>query len=124
MSERKLLGINLSLEERIQLAQLTTQPGWTFLVKIFAEACRAATEEVIKLDPSTDRYNDKVAALQMTARAINKFSTDVLDSVKVHQTKAFQEMSDLENKKTAVAEGTDLRFSGFQMPRPQSPSGE
>ena len=30
MSERKLLGQSLNHEDKISLAQLTTQPGWKF----------------------------------------------------------------------------------------------
>lgn len=120
MAERKILGVSLSIEERIHLAQLATQPGWPILVKILAEACRASTEEVIKLDPQTDRYSERIAALQMTARAINKFSADVLDSVRVHQQTALQEVQ--KSDPVNVAPESDLRFTGFKMPRPQSPT--
>jgi len=122
MSERKLLGQNLNYEERILLAQLTTQPGWKVLVKLMAEACRTATEEVIKLKPTTERYTEQLAGLQTTAHAMNKFSAEVLDSVKLHQRRALQEVN---------GAGTDegvktTRFTGFKppvVPVPQSPSG-
>jgi hypothetical protein len=94
---RKVLGSTLNFDERISLAQLTTQPGWKVLVHVMAEACRRATEEVIKLDPSVERYDQKVIALQTTARAINKFSADVLDSVRVHQQTAVKEAQQREN---------------------------
>ena len=123
MSERKLLGQNLNTEERILLAQLTTQPGWRVLVKLMAEACRAATEEVIKLDPTVERYSEKVQGLQIAARSMNKFSAEVLDSVKLHQRTAIQEANRSQNP--AVEEKKGIRFAGFRPPTvPQSPQGE
>jgi hypothetical protein len=123
MTERKLLGQNLNHEERILLAQLTTQPGWKVLVKLMAEACRAATEDVIKLDPSSPRYAEVVVAMQMNARAMNKFSAEVLDSVKLHQRRALQEANRIENPVVEDSKPNN-RFTGFKMPEvPQSPNG-
>ena len=113
MSERKLLGEKLNTEETILLAQLTTMPGWVILVRLMAEACRDATETVIKLDPQAERYQEKLTALQTTARAMHKFSADVLDSVKVHQRNAVRESNQ-------EAEEVGGRFKGFKMPQ-QSP---
>lgn len=115
--ERKLLGEKLTFEERLSLAQLTNQPGWKILVRIMAEACREATEEVIRLNPTTERYPEVLTGLQTTARAMNKFSSDVLDSVKVQQRRAIEEARARENP-TAVPE-TPKRF---QMPMPKSPT--
>jgi hypothetical protein len=95
--KRKVFGENLILEEQVALAQLTTAPGWKILVKLMAEACREATEKVIKLDPTTERYPEVLAGLQTTARAMNKFSADVLDSVRVHQRKAVMAVQQQEN---------------------------
>jgi hypothetical protein len=121
MAERKLLGQNLNHEDKISLAQLTTQPGWKILVKMMAEACRNATEDVIKLDPTTERYPERVVGLQTTARAMNKFSTEVLDSVKLHQRRALQDAVAIE-----TPEVNTNRFTGFKAPVapvPQSPQG-
>lgn len=111
MAERKLLGQNLNHEERILLAQLTVQPGWKVLVKLIAEACRNATEDVIKLDPTAPRYNEQVIGLQTTARAMNKFSAEVLDSVKLRVSQALkaESQSDEDVKPTT-------RFKGFVAP--------
>jgi membrane carboxypeptidase/penicillin-binding protein len=126
MSERKLLGQNLNYEERILLAQLTTQPGWKVLVKLMAEACRTATEEVIKLKPTTERYTEQLAGLQTTAHAMNKFSAEVLDSVKLHQRRALQEVN-VAGTAGQADEVKTTRFSGFKPPVarvvPQSPEG-
>ncbi len=121
MAERILLGENLTHEERILLAQLTTVPGWTILVRMMAEACRNATEAVIKLDPTTERYQEKLVAMQSMARSINKFSTDVLDSVKVHQRSAVKEAEQEQNPAAQVGKGT--RFQGFKPPTPKLVKG-
>lgn len=122
MAERRLLGEGLTFDERIHLAQLTAQPGWPILVRLMAEACRISTEAVIKLDPATtERYNEVVGALQMTARAMHKFSGEVLDSVKVHSQTAFKEAQVVENPKQA--EKKTGRFDGFKFPpTPESPT--
>lgn len=114
--ERKILGAELSYEERISLAQLTTQPGWKILVRLMAESCRRATEEVIKLNPSVERYPEQLTGLQTKARAMNIFSAEVLDSVKVHQRTAVKEAQERENPTV----GTDP-VNRFRMPMPESP---
>lgn len=114
---RKLLGEGLNFEERISLAQLVNQPGWKILVRLMAESCRRATEEVIKLDPSSDRYDQKLIGMQTTARAMNKFSAEVLDSVKAHQRTAVIEAQRRENPELVVPQKPR-----FQMPI--IPSGE
>lgn len=115
--ERIVFGLNLTLEEQVALAQLTTAPGWKILVKLMAEACRTATEEVIKLNPRVERYPEQLAGLQTTARAMNKFSADVLDSVRVHQRKAFQAVQQQENPQLVVAAP-----KRFQLPIVKSPT--
>ena len=110
---RKVLGENLTFEERLSLAQLVNQPGWKILVRLMAESCRRATEEVIKLDPGTERYDQRLTGLQTTARAMNKFSVEVLDSVKLHQRTAVQEAQQRENP--ALVPEPSKRF---QLPMP------
>lgn len=117
MSEdRKVLGGNLTFEERISLAQLVNQPGWKILVRLMAEACRNATEEVIKLNPTVERYPEQLTGLQTTARAMNKFSAEVLDSVKLHQRTAVHEAQQRETP--TLAPPTPKRF---RMPVAESP---
>lgn len=122
MAERKLLGENLPLEDRIVLAQMTQQPGWQVLVKMMAEACRTATEAVIKLEPGSERYQERLAGLQSTARAMNKFSAELLDSVKVHKRNVVQRVTSEQNP-----EEQPTRFKGFKPPAPEKqspPEGE
>lgn len=111
MSERKLLGDGLTFEERLSLAQLVNQPGWRILVKMMAEACRHATEEVIKLKPTQERYSEVLTGLQTTAHAMNRFSADVLDSVKVQQRSAVQEAQQRENPAVSFEPPQRFRMS-------------
>src|SRR6266403_5374230 len=115
--ERRVFGENLTLEEQVALAQLTTAPGWKILVCLMAEACREATEQVIKLNPRVERYPEQLAGLQTTARAMNMFSADVLDSVRVHQRKAHQVIQQRENPQVAVEQP-----KRFQLPIVKSSS--
>jgi hypothetical protein len=121
MSEegRKIVGANLDYEERIALAQLVHQPGWRILVRLMAEACRNATEEVIRLKPTTPRYSEVLTGLQTTAHAMNKFSAEVLDSVKVHEQKAMRDLKERENPQ--LAHEPVNRFQ-MPMPMPKSPA--
>ena len=118
--ERKILGENLTLEEQVALAQLTTAPGWKILVKLMADACREATETVMKLNPTVERYPEQLIGLQTTARAMHKFSTDVLDSVRVHQRVAVQKVKEQESPQKIV-EGVKNRF---QLPIVKNPLPE
>src|SRR4029077_18459108 len=113
---RKLLGESLTFEERISLAQLVNQPGWKILVRLMAESCRQATEDVIKLDPGTERYEQKLAGLQTKARAMNIFSANVLDSVKLHQRTAVKEAQQREKLEIVVAPPNSC-----QLPEVKSP---
>ncbi len=115
---RKVLGESLTFEERLALAQLVNQPGWKILVRLMAESCRRATEEVIKLDPGTERYDQRLAGLQTMARAMNKFTAEVLDSVKLHQRTAVKEAQQRENP-SLVSPPTPNRF---QLPIVKSPA--
>src|SRR5271154_6828362 len=94
---RTILGEALNYEERIALAQLTTQPGWKILVRLMAESCRRANDAVIRLDPGTERYEQKLTGLQTKARAMNLFTAEVLDSVKVHHDSAIKDAKEREN---------------------------
>lgn len=118
--ERKVFGENLTLEEQVALAQLTTAPGWKILVRLMAEACREATEQVIKLNPTVERYSEQLMGLQTTARAKNQFSADVLDSVRVHQRAAVQVIQAQENPQSVQASVKNR----FQLPIVKSPSLE
>lgn len=117
----KFLGQNLPFDDRILLAQLTQQPGWRVFVKLLAEACRTANEEVIKVDPTIPRYPEVLTGLQTTARAINMFSSDILASMKAHFDVSVKESKEREGDDSEKIIG---RFQGFRMPdtNPKSPA--
>jgi TRAP-type mannitol/chloroaromatic compound transport system substrate-binding protein len=117
---RKLFGRNFTREERIMVASLAQQPGWELLVRMMAEACRTATESVIKLDPTTERYPEVLMGLQTMARAMNKFSADVLESVRTIQVDVHKQLK-AEDKPEEKEGVVSKRFSGFKMPVPVEP---
>lgn len=77
-----LLGEDLTAEEKLYLNALTNHEGFPVLVKLLNEACKKATEEVIKIDPQDNNYERKLAAAQNTARAKNSFCTDVIKTIR------------------------------------------
>jgi hypothetical protein len=109
---RTVLGEALTFEERLSLAQLVNQPGWKVLVRLMGESCRRATEDVIKLKPTVERYLEQLGGLQTTARAMNKFSVEVLDSVKLHQRTAVAEAQQRETPELSIQQKPR-----FQMPK-------
>jgi hypothetical protein len=69
----KIMFENLTPSERMQLAALAQQEEFQALKKLFDLACKAAGDDVMKVDPEDDKYERKVAARQMRARNINEF---------------------------------------------------
>lgn len=76
-----LLSDSLSETQRLSLSSLKQHPGFAVLELMMMEACKRATEEVIKLDPSEEGYERKLKALQSRARDRNEFSLLILMSV-------------------------------------------
>src|SRR6267378_1942225 len=112
MSERILLGDKLDFEERVALAQLTMQPGWSVLLRLIGEACRQSTEECIKISPTNEKYKEIVPNLQLVAHTMSKFAKQIVDSCKaVHQRASTESKA-----KAGVPEepaGPGNRFKGF-----------
>ena len=67
--------------DRLDLVNLTNQPGWRVLNRMMEAACQTANAKVIQCDP-TDR--DRVLTLQMEARATNAFCTLLGKAVQWH----------------------------------------
>jgi len=86
------LGEELTQEEKLYLNSLTMHDGWPILVRILNEACKKATEDVIKIDPQIEGYERKLAAAQNTARAKNQFCTDVLKTISWRITEGINEL--------------------------------
>lgn len=74
------LGAEFTQTERLYLASLAHHDGFPVLQKLMDEACRKATEEVMKVDPKIDRYMEVLAATQSNARAIHEFCEAVRKS--------------------------------------------
>jgi hypothetical protein len=80
-NKHPLLANELTPTEQVSLAALKQYPGFSVLEKLLMEACKRATEDVIKLDPVEEGYERKLKALQSRARERNEFSLLVLGSV-------------------------------------------
>jgi hypothetical protein len=80
--QKEFLGTNLTQTERLYLQSLTHHDGYAVLEKLFNEACRIATEDVMKADPEDPKYDFIVKARQQRARNINEFCGAVLKSIK------------------------------------------
>lgn len=85
MKQQPILMNDLTDIECVSLTSLVMQPGWKVVERLHGEACKRATEAVIKLDPvEEERYEQKLAALQSKARERNEFSGLILGSVQYH----------------------------------------
>lgn len=85
MKQTPLLQYELAPQKRAALASLLQQPGWAVVEELHMDACRRATEDVLKQNPADPGYNDKtVIALQQRARERNEFSLLILGSVEYH----------------------------------------
>jgi hypothetical protein len=67
--------------ERLDLVNLTNQPGWKPLVKMLEAACQVANAKVIQADPTE---KEKVLTLQLEARATNAFCGLLLKAISWH----------------------------------------
>jgi hypothetical protein len=93
MKQSVLLADELTDVERASLASLAQHPGWRVVEKLHTEACKRATEAVIKLDPTEEGYQRKLVALQSKARERNEFSLLILGSVSLHIEAAKQKLT-------------------------------
>lgn len=87
----KMLCYNLTLDEKVYLANLVAHPGFRVLQRMMEEACKNAEAEVIRLNPEEDGYEKKLKARQLTARAMADFCTSLIKSFNVHTTAAVEE---------------------------------
>ena len=72
---------DLTPVERVNLSLLRTHPGYPVLEKLHMAACKRATEDVVKLDPTEEGFERKLKALQQKARERNEFSMLILSSI-------------------------------------------
>jgi hypothetical protein len=93
-----LLSTSLTETQRLNLSAMKQHPGYAVLELMLTEACRRATEDVIKLNPIEEGYERKLKALQSRARDRNEFSLLVLASVDWQS-----QFSEIEQKSKVVA---------------------
>jgi hypothetical protein len=84
MKQKPLLMDELTPLKRAALTSLASQPGWAVIEELHMEACKRATEDVLKADPEETGYDQKVRARQLKARERSEFSLLILSSVQWH----------------------------------------
>lgn len=87
----ELLCKDLNTIEKVTLGNMSLHPGYEVFKQMISEACRNATEAVIKLDPISDNYEKKLVVLQAKARTLNDFSASLLASIEWHTREGIQE---------------------------------
>ena len=78
----------LSFDEKIFLGSLSKHPGFIVLKRLMESACKQATENLVKLNPEDERYNEKLKARQMAARITNDVCASLLKSIIMHSESA------------------------------------
>jgi hypothetical protein len=72
---------DLTMTERVSLAALRQQPGFPVLEKLFMEAIKRVTEEMQKLKPDDERYEQKLKNAHLKLRERTEFSFLILQSI-------------------------------------------
>jgi hypothetical protein len=99
MKQQPLMRDELPPGKRALLAQVTAHPGWAVVEELFMDACKRATDDVMKVDQVEDeRAERKIPLLQLRARERNEFSLLVLQSIQWH-IQAAQVQTDEQNAK-------------------------
>ena len=101
---KPLLAEELTLAEKVMLAQMSLTPGYKILIRLLEAGCQKATEDTIKTDPEDVNYDQILRARQQYSRAVNRFSTLVLKSVEFHVEHgvAEEQQKELEAAETVV----------------------
>lgn len=107
--QKPLLYDELTTPDRVSLANLVLQPGWSILIRMMESACTVSTQKVIKLDPEIADYDRKLAALQQMARSTNAFSARLLSSVDFHTQRGIAEQQEADAKSEL-----DVLLSGLE----------
>jgi hypothetical protein len=106
MAIDEFLCRDLTITEQMALASLAQHPGFEILTKLMDEACIQAREKIVLLDPTEDKFQEKLISLQNMARAVNKFVSTLRKSVLTHINAAIlqQNESEIEEMTNAQAE--------------------
>jgi len=97
MRQEPLLRDGLTPGKRALLAALVTHPGWAVVEEFHFEACKRATEDILKIDPEEPTADQKIKVRQLRARERNEFSLLILNSIQWH----IQAAQGLEQEKEA-----------------------
>jgi hypothetical protein len=100
----KMLLRELTFAEQMALASLSQHRGFEVLMKIFEEACVAANQAPIKLDPLSEKYDEKLKMLTLVARLTNDFCESVRNTVNTHISAAVVEQNRLEQDELIESE--------------------
>jgi hypothetical protein len=84
MKQEPLMMDRLTPGKRAALAGLVQHPGWAVVEELHMDACKRATEDVLKANPEETGYDQLVKARQIKARERNEFSLLILKSVEWH----------------------------------------
>ena len=82
--EIPLLIDGLTLPEKIMLGQTSLTPGFAVLIKLMDAACTDSRMLINDANPEDPDYEQILKARQQYSRAINRFASLVLKSVKYH----------------------------------------
>lgn len=79
-----LLRDELTQIERSLLHQVVLMPGFKVIIKLANAACQRFNDNVIKLNPETQDFKDKVTVRQLEAWTASKYSSDLFKSMEWH----------------------------------------
>jgi len=84
MKQKPLMMDELTPVKRASLASLVAHPGWAVVEELHMDACKRATEDVLKANPEETGYEQILKARQLKARERNEFSLLILGSIQWH----------------------------------------
>lgn len=84
MKQKPLMMDELTPLKRAALTSLAAHPGWAVVEEMHMDACKRATEDVLKIDQVDDGAERRILSLQLRARERSEFSLLILGSIDWH----------------------------------------
>ena len=100
MKQTALMADELTPTQRASLASLLGHPGWLVVEELFMSACKRASDDVLKQDPTEEGSDRIIIKLQLRARERNEFSLLVLNSIQWHIKAAEMQVEEKEQEPT------------------------
>lgn len=100
--EKPLLMNELTLGEKIALAQVAGLPGFEVVVKLIESGCNRAVASTINLSPEDANYKQILEARHQYSHAVNAFTRLVRDSINYHIQYGAVELAQEQTEKEAV----------------------